>query len=153
MNQSKAAREEKDREKMHPNEYSGGLETLLQVDLWTDSLPSDIPSACAKETRVPSLALAMVSDLIAVCSGEVRESSPASIIASFRDTVVAVNAARHLQRLIKGFSRASEAEPLHACYTLTSASEAETEVNAPFNRTYSLKQAQSGQVLLNGLHL
>lgn len=150
MNQTKSVSEEREQGKAPPARRSSGSGALLRVDLWTESLLADVPPTGVEDADVPSGALAMVGDLIAVGGGELRESSSASVSALFKDAVSAVHAARHLQRLVQGFSRASEAGPLHACFTLTSASETDRQSGPCFSRTYSMKQGQGGQVLLAG---
>ncbi len=92
---------------------------------------------------VPLAAFAMVGDLLSVDGGQLREPAQDSVSASFRETVYAVNAARHLQRLVRGFSRASTTGPLHASFTLIAASEADVSDFAP-THTYS------GQILCAG---
>jgi hypothetical protein len=111
-----------------------GSETLLQVDLWTDS-GGDLPAS----------AVGLVSDLLAAEGDEVHETAPGLLAASFRSTAHAVTAARHIQRLATGYSRASAAVPLRSCVTLTRVQEAG---NGDGPR--GLQQAHTGQVLLVG---
>ncbi len=127
--------------------------TLLQVDLWTDTPSSDRSSARSGEINVLPSALAMVGDLIAAVGGEFRESSTTSISASFPETVHAVNAARRLQRLVRGFSRASGERPLYACFTVTNLKEADADADpdpSVLSCIDSVKQTQSGEVLFLG---
>jgi hypothetical protein len=104
--------------------------TLLHVDLWTDIPPTDVASARSGEINVLPSALAMVGDLLAVGGGEFRTSSSTSLSAWFGDTLQAVNAARRLQRLVRGFSQASAEGPLYACFTLTSGNEPDIAADA-----------------------
>jgi hypothetical protein len=125
--------------------------TLLQVDLWTDTHPSDLSSARSGEINVLPSALAMVGDLLRVAGGEILNSSTTSVSASFRETVQAVNAARRMQRLVRGFSRASVEGPLYACFILTSIKEADSETDADLlNCIDAVKQTQPGEVLFVG---
>jgi hypothetical protein len=125
--------------------------TLLQVDLWTDTHPSDVSSARSGEINVLPSALAMVGDLLRVAGGEIRNSSTTSLSASFRETVQAVNAARRMQRLVRGFSRASVEGPLYACFILTSLQDADSGTDADLlNCIDAVKQAQPGEVLFVG---
>jgi hypothetical protein len=125
--------------------------TVLQVDLWTDTHPSDRSSARSGEINVLPSALAMVGDLLSVTGGEIRNSSSSSLSASFRDTVQAVNAARRLQRLVRGFSSASAEGPLYACFILTSAKETEDETDTDLhNSIAAVKQTQPAAVLFVG---
>jgi len=124
---------------------------LLHVDLWTDTPSFDRSSARSGEINVLPSALAMVGDLIAAVGGEFRESSTTSISASFPETVHAVNAARRLQRLVIGFSRASAERPLYACFTITNLKEADTDSDPSLLSCIdTVKQAQSGEVLFLG---
>jgi hypothetical protein len=133
MNQTRATSTE-DGLKAMAGDPGAGSETLLQVDLWTDS-GGDLPAS----------AVGLVSDLLAAEGDEVRETSPGSLAASFRNAARAVTAARHIQRLATGFSRASTGGPLRSCVTLTRVQEAG---NGTGSR--GLQQAHPGQVLLVG---
>jgi hypothetical protein len=125
--------------------------TLLQVDLWTDTHPSDVSSARSGEINVLPSALAMVGDLLRVAGGEIRNSSTTSLSASFRETVQAVNAARRMQRLVRGFSRASVEGPLYACFILTSLQDVDSGTDADLlNCIDAVKQTQPGEVLFVG---
>jgi hypothetical protein len=125
--------------------------TLLHVDLWTDIPSSDVSSARSGEINVLPSALAMVGDLLAVAGGEFRTSSATSLSAWFGDTLQAVNAARHLQRLVKGFSRASIDGPLYACFTLTSGSDPDITDDATLLTSIdALRQTPSEEVLFAG---
>jgi hypothetical protein len=132
---------------------SDATRTLLHVDLWTDTPSYDRASARSGEINVLPSALAMVGDLIAAVGGEFRESSTTSISASFPEPIQAVNAARRLQRLVTGFSRASGERPLYACFTITNLKEAEAESDPDptlLSCIDTVKQAQSGEVLFIG---
>ena len=132
---------------------SDATRTLLHVDLWTDMPSYDRASARSGEINVLPSALAMVGDLIAAVGGEFRESSTTSISASFSEPIQAVNAARRLQRLVTGFSRASGERPLYACFTITNLKEAEAESDLDpglLSCIDTVKQAQSGEVLFIG---
>lgn len=106
-------------------------ETVLVVGLWASPPVEDHSDglgdalASSSHVAVPSSAFAMVNDLLSVDGGQLGEASQDRVSASFKQTVHAVNAARHLQRLIRGFSRASTAGPVHASFTLMSAQEAD----------------------------
>jgi TPR repeat len=132
---------------------SDATRTLLHVDLWTDMPSYDRASARSGEINVLPSALAMVGDLITAVGGEFRESSTTSISASFSEPIQAVNAARRLQRLVTGFSRASGERPLYACFTITNLKEAEAESDPDpglLSCIDTVKQAQSGEVLFIG---
>ena len=132
---------------------SDATRTLLHVDLWTDMPSYDRASARSGEINVLPSALAMVGDLVAAVGGEFRESSTTSISASFPEPIQAVNAARRLQRLVTGFSRASGERPLYACFTITNLKEAEAESDPDpglLSCIDTVKQAQSGEVLFIG---
>jgi hypothetical protein len=125
--------------------------TLLHVDLWTDIPSSDVSSARSGEINVLPSALVMVGDLLSVAGGEFRTSSATSLSAWFGDTLQAVNAARHLQRLVKGFSRASVDGPLYACFTLTSGSDPDiTDDTTLLTSIDALRQTPSEEVLFAG---
>ncbi len=94
---------------------------------------------------MPSSAFAMVKDLLAANGGRLRNASSASLSASFEDAARAVNAARHLQRLVRGYSRASATGSLHASILLMHVS----DTNAAANDAFS-SYAQSGQVMCVG---
>ncbi len=130
---------------------SDASRTLLHVDLWTDTPSSDRSSARSGEINVLPSALAMVGDLVAAVGGEFRDSSTTSLSASFPETVQAVNAARRLQRLVIGFSRAYADRPLYACFTLTNLKEAEADPDPGIlSCVNTVKQAQSGEILFTG---
>ena len=132
---------------------SDATRTLLHVDLWSDTPSYDRASARSGEINVLPSAIAMVGDLIAAVGGEFRESSTTSISASFPETIQAVNAARRLQRLVTGFSRASGERPLYACFTITNLKDAEAESDPDptlLSCIDTVKQAQSGEVLFIG---
>jgi hypothetical protein len=130
---------------------SDSLRTLLQVELWTDTPPSDVSSARSGEINVLPSALAMVGDMLTAAGGEFRTSSSTSMSAWFGDTLQAVSAARRLQRLVRGFSRASINGPLYVCFTLTSGSEPEIEDDANLRASIdTLRQNQSEEVLFIG---
>jgi hypothetical protein len=120
---------------------------LLQVHLWVGP-----KGASASEAAdVPPPALAMAADLLQVRGGELRDSPAGSIAATFPDAVVAVNAARNLQRLVQGFSRAWQGGALGGCTTLMRVDEARDGIDAGSLRgNQALKQAHPGQVLLVG---
>jgi hypothetical protein len=121
-------------------------ETLLQVDLWIDSMGD-----AGADYPVPDSALALVSDLLAAEGDDVRESSPGSFSASFRDIARAVSAARHIQRLVTGYSRASTAGPVNACVTLMDAGEAGSGLTMSHPGDWSgLQRTNPGQVLFVG---
>jgi len=130
---------------------SDSSRTLLQVELWTDTPPSDVSSARSGEINVLPSALAMVGDMLTAAGGEFRTSSSTSMSAWFGDTLQAVSAARRLQRLVRGFSRASINGPLYVCFTLTSGSEPEIEDDASLRASIdTLRQNQSEEVLFIG---
>jgi hypothetical protein len=112
---------------------------LVQVYLWTEN-----------EEGVPPPALAMVADLLQVRGGKLRESGASSIAATFADPVLAVNAARNLQRLVEGFSRAWQDGALGGCTTLTRADEASGIDVGSLRENQTLKQTHPGQVIFVG---
>jgi hypothetical protein len=125
--------------------------TLLHVDLWTDIPPTDISSARSGEINVLPSALAMVGDLLAIAGGEFRTSSSTSLSAWFGDTLQAVSAARRLQRLVKGFSRASIDGPLYACFTLTSGTEPDIAEDVTLLSSIdALKHTASEEIIFAG---
>ena len=135
------------------------VETLLWVELWTgqavdrrDDVQEDdlsdtppAPPAVPSQMPVPPSAFAMVNDLLAVDGGQLQDSPSGSLSATFQDSVRAVNAARHLQRLVRGYSRASTAGSLHASLMLLHVTDAEAAANGAFSG-----HAQTGQVMCVG---
>jgi hypothetical protein len=120
---------------------------LLQVHLWTGNTGPD----GASDTDVPPPALAMAADLLQVRGGELCNSPAGSIAATFPDEVLAVNAARNLQRLVQGFSRAWQGGALGACTTLIHLKETNDGIDVGSLRgNQALKQAQPGQVVFIG---
>jgi hypothetical protein len=125
--------------------------TLLHVDLWTDLPSTDVASARSGEINVLPSALAMVGDLLAVAGGEFRTSSSTSLSAWFGDTLQAVSAARRLQRLVRGFSRASVGGPLYACFTLTSGNDPDIVDDATLlSSVNAFKHTASEEILFAG---
>ena len=111
---------------------------LVQVHLWTEPGGADVPPP----------ALAMVADLLQVRGGELRDAPADSIAASFPDAVLAVNAARNLQRLVEGFAHAWHGGDLRGCTTITRADEAQAGIDAGLLRDVpALKQTHPGQVI------
>ncbi len=128
---------------------STGVETppragvLLQVRMWTGD---DV-----REVRVPPLARAMVADLLSISGCEIQEESEASFTANFQDAVHAVRAARHLQRMIRGFCSASEPGCLNGCVTLSNAEEPPPSLDLGLlHQTQVLHPALPGQIILVG---
>ncbi len=125
--------------------------TLLQVDLWTDIPSSDVSSARSGEINVLPSALAMVGDLLTTAGGEFRTSSTTSISAWFAETLQAVSAARRMQRLVRGFSRASVDGPLYACFTLTIGIDSGIEDDETLhNSIHAVRQNDSQDVFFAG---
>jgi len=125
--------------------------TLLQVDLWTDIPSSDISSARSGEINVLPSALAMVGDLLTTAGGEFRTSSATSISAWFAEPLQAVSAARRMQRLVRGFSRASVDGPLYASFTLTSGIDPGIEDDETLqNSIHGVRQNDSQDVFFAG---
>ena len=125
--------------------------TLLQVDLWTDVPSSDISSARSGEINVLPSALAMVGDLLTTAGGEFRTSSATSMSAWFAEPLQAVSAARRMQRLVRGFSRASVDGPLYACFTLTSGTDPGIEDDETLhNSIHAVRQNDSQDVFFAG---
>ncbi len=137
-------------------------ETLLLIDLWLDQPDQSAGDASGQRPAgqgsaegdapvplltVPSSALAMVSDLLTIDGGELRDSTASPLTASFKESFRAVNSARHLQRLVRGFSRASVTGPFHASFTLMHAHEAAMGVAIGIQER---SQTQPGQVLCVG---
>jgi hypothetical protein len=129
---------------------SGEGAVLVQVHLWTSGAGAGAASG-AEGAEVPPPALAMVADLLQVRGGELRDAGAGSIAASFGDPVVAVNAARNLQRLVLGFARAWEGGALGGCTTLRRVDEAGDGIDVGSLRdNAALKQIHPGQVVLLG---
>jgi hypothetical protein len=125
--------------------------TLLHVDLWTDIPSTDVSSARSGEINVLPSALAMVGDLLVVAGGEFRTSSSTSLSAWFGDTLQAVSAARRLQRLVRGFSRASVGGPLYACFTITSGNDPDIADDATLlTSVNAFKHTASEEILFAG---
>ena len=128
------------------------IPVLLRAHLWmADGSSTGGPESEPEGAGVPQPALAMVADLLQVRGGEPRESGAGLIAASFPDAVQAVNAARNLQRLIQGFSRAWPRAALGGCTTLARLDEAGGGIDAGLLRgNQALDQTHPGQVLFVG---
>ena len=119
---------------------------LVQVHLWIIG-----SSATSEAAVVPPPALAMAADLLQVRGGELRDSTASSIAATFADPVLAVNAARNLQRLVEGFAREWQGGALGGCTTLTCVEEARDGIDVGSLRdNQALKQTHPGQVIFLG---
>jgi hypothetical protein len=113
-------------------------QTMLQVYLWTE-----------KGGDAPQSAREMVVDLLGASPCVVRDGYQSPIHASFTETPQAVKAAWRLRRLVRGFSEASRAGRLGACFILSNLAETHPEVPL-LKRFPVLTKVNSGQVLLVG---
>jgi hypothetical protein len=115
----------------------------LYVRLWSGDGSED--------PKVPAPARDMIADLLSISGCVMREEGPGLYSANFQDAVQAVRAARHLQRMIRGFCSGTEPGCVNGCVALANAEEPEPTLDLSLlHQTQVLQPAQPGQILLVG---